>query len=915
MTGLEAALAKGSATLLGACGKAASKLGRRITFRYRVYRRVRKVAGYNLPRKGYTRWLKSLTQDDLVQLPEDSHATLANRLDSELCAARGNWLGSSDHLSRSLLVLEFTFPAVAACLDGADQVALTQHWEQKRGALVRDRLLDLAGPEAALSATDLAQALLQRSGARRDVRLQPFGVTAAAVSDAFAAIAAPTLKDRQVLVVTGEFGSGKSEVAERWHLGCIDALSTNADAPVPVWVPARDLAHANLETTITEQFGSSWARGRGARIVIDGLDEVGPSAAQNALDQARILVRSRTNCQILATARPGAIAATDDETRPVALLSVEAAEALASIIAGTAAQTWGLTPEMKETLRRPFFALAYGTIVGAGGRVSAEVDLIRKLVEISLSRPGERDALGSSETYSALRTLAVNLTDSERDGLNPQQREAVRRSRLLANNEQGKVRFALPILEQWFAAQALLEDPDLARKVTASAANFGKWRWAAAVALADADNDEVADRLVETWIADNPGATAWLLKQAFGHLSRLDRGDDSDLDPKTSGLRLLRAYRAWADSLGPVAADLLGARIASRPVRLGVTVRGRHLDCAIDGAEPESDCVVPAPTGRLDGTWVRHMSGEAPRSPAWPWTYVMKEVSDSVSGTLSRYPFIGYDDTIAAREWRYDLARKLTTNRGSLFRDPIDAEEVHHSLTENLGRIADPENARFTFRNSIDYRGQELTAFRSWIEATGATEIVSPTPAPDAARPKSGWIWDFYTSEGLANFEVEAFGLGCEAYDDAAARYFSRFAWAMASAVKSPFGVALDIDFDVPPDSHGGPGIWMIRAPMAILKDVAQITAESRWSSNGRAVITPRTREQASERDFWAFADAHYTRWLAGRDAAFESSVNLSAFGSSNVGDARPASAVAADWLWSDLTALGLGTGRRPEIR
>jgi hypothetical protein len=79
-----------------------------------------------------------------------------------------------------------------------------------------------------------------------------------------------------VVVLLGDFGSGKSETAEAWHRAGIKNLIAADDAPFPVWLSARDLPGQTLEGAVERQLGPTWHHGRGASIAVDGLDETDP---------------------------------------------------------------------------------------------------------------------------------------------------------------------------------------------------------------------------------------------------------------------------------------------------------------------------------------------------------------------------------------------------------------------------------------------------------------------------------------------------------------------------------------------------------------------------------------------------------------------------------------------------------------
>lgn len=177
----------------------------------------------------------------------------------------------------------------------------------------------------------------------------------------------------------------------------------------------------------------------------------------------------------------------------------------------------------------------------ANGQIpSGQADLIRRLVEYALAdAPTSAAAVTSTPRYTALRTLAENLTRSgnTRDGLNFQERALVRQTTLVHVRADGSADFTLPIFQQWFAGQSILAAPSKARELAADPQLFDRWRWAIAVACVAGDSEQV-DAIISESLHGNPGAGSWIIDQvSSGH----DWRSDEPIDESTAGPRLLRA--------------------------------------------------------------------------------------------------------------------------------------------------------------------------------------------------------------------------------------------------------------------------------------------------------------------------------------------------------------------------------------
>jgi hypothetical protein len=922
MSGLEGpALVAGGGRLLGRLAAPAGRaLARKVTFRWLVWWRVRKRVDFSCRWRTYRKWLKTITAEELARPVEDIHGPLAKRLDEALSAASKDWASADDHLSRALQLVELTYPAIAAALGDGDRAELSENWAQQRNVSVRDLLHQLVGPGAALSCDDLAMVLQQRSGARRAVRLQVFDVDEAALASYFDQIEVLDVPAGGVVVLLGDFGSGKSETAEAWHRAGIKNLIAGDHAPFPVWLSARDLLGQTLEGAVERQLGPTWRHGRGASIAVDGLDETDPATAQTLLEAARTLAKTYTNVRVLLTARPGILSPTATEKATAALLTEEKALDLVELAGGKTHDTWRWTADMRATVTRPFFALAAGVMLSRDEAPRGEADLIRGLVENALAKGTERSAVTSGATRPVLENLAVAFTRTGVEGLSFSDRQIARSSRLVADGPDGSVLFSLPIFQHWFAAQAILAGDVPAAEVVADAVSFNRWRWAAAVATLSAPSAEAMDDLLGTWVAGNPGAAAWIISEAFSGHRDWRTEDDEDLDAKTSGARLLRALRTWADALGPLTDGVLPSLVVQGPVGLGVTVTGHRIDVALSTSRAAADYVTEVPPGvhpllpvpGLD--WRPWIISRAPEGDAWPWTMVRNMIANETLKKLSNDPFLGAPDGIWVQERRFDLARSIL-GRGSLFHGDLPADEVRKRAEESFDAVGRDRDARISISGSAGYSGAELDELVSWIDGTAALQVVSHLPEEDVPHPASGWVWSFYSPQRLMAFEVEVYGRACEAYDEAMAHAFARLGWSMPSSAFAPFGVLLEVQFDGAARLGNIPGLTAIRVPIALMQQIAPSGHEAVWSASGRAVVTQTNRETTADWERHSTTIETIGSWLGEQNREPIGGLGWTNTGADDMSNVRPASSVAADWLCDDLKSLGLCTGTFPQLR
>ncbi len=915
MTGLEAtAAASGARLLASVASPAARALARKTTFRRTACRRVRKRVEWPCRWRTYRKWLKTLTAEELAAPVEEIQAHLAARLDTMLATASTAWVESPEHLSRALRLVELTYPAIAAGLGDADRTAICESWAQQRSVKVRELLLQLAGPAAALSSPDLACALEARSRARRAVRLQPYELDEDTRAQHFAHVEIVQVPAGEVRVLLSDFGSGKSEIGEAWHRACIADLAAHESAPFPVWCNARDLIAESLEAAVERQVGAAWRHGRGAAIVVDGADEADPSTAQALLEAARTTVRTFTNVCVLVTARPGVLAPTDAEVLTAPLLADDKAESLVELAGGRAHDTWQWTANMRTTVARPFFALAAGAMLARDETPRGEADLIRGLVEDALKNGKQRVAVTSTETRSVLTAMAVALTRTGADGLSFGDRQIARSSRLVTDAVDGTARFSLPIFQHWFAAQALLSGDVPADEIMVDATSFSRWRWAAAVAALSANGPDAVDDLLTAWVAGNPGAAAWILKTAFAGHRDWRAPDDKALDPTTSGTRLLRALRTWVDALAGLAAGTVPWPVVAGPVELGVAVSGTRIDVGFARSAPAADLVTELPQGvhplAGDSTagWSAWISGGAPEGDVWPWTMVRDRVASATIERLSWDHRLGASDGVWVAEHRFDLSRRLL-NLGSLFHQPLPAERVRSQAVKILDAVGGARNARIVL-NGRKIGGSDLDDLVRWIDDSAAEHVETHLPAADIERPTGGWIWDLFSPQRLMEFEAEVYGRACDAYDEAVAHAFARLSWSMPGAALAPFGVVMEF---TSASGDQPPGLSLTRVPMALLPQFAAEREPAFRSASGRAIIACAEPEPSADR-FPAIL-GQIRAWLAQRGRESTASLGWTHTAADDIDEVRPASSIAARWLSDDLKSLGLASGTFPQLR
>jgi hypothetical protein len=202
----------------------------------------------------------------------------------------------------------------------------------------------------------------------------------------------------------------------------------------------------------------------------------------------------------------------------------------------------------------------------------------------------------------------------------------------------------------------------------------------------------------------------------------------------------------------------------------------------------------------------------------------------------------------------------------------------------------------------------------AWIDSTAPVEVVSHLPDGDIPQPAGGLVWNFYSPQRLMEFEVEVYARACEAYDEALVNSFVRLGWSMSNSAIAPFGVVLEMRHDGDDQVGRSAGLTAMRVPTALLAELATQGPETIWAASRRAVITPTGRERAADRERYDASFERIRAWLAEQNREQRVALVWTTTGADDMSNVRPASSLAAEWLWADLKSVGLGNGVGPNL-
>ena len=577
-------------------------------------------------------------------------------------------------------------------------------------------------------------AALRRSRARCIARWQGAGVIE---SDAISLAADPSvgapppdirLATGRLTVLTGEMGAGKSLIVERLFQTAIQEAKENPGAAIPIFFKASQLQRDRaLEQVIQEVTrGLCNPITYHTLVLIDGVDETGTSNAIRLLEEARLLVHMGWQITIVIASRPIPDFATAQESIKVPLLSNGSAEALVSRLEGRHIHglACGLTQSVQDAIRRPLFAVLLGTYLREHNAQlpRSKEQLLSDLVERSLH------PLGSSiiQAKQWLERLAVASID--RGGASVpineiagwSERSLMMNSRLVVE-EAGEVRFPLPVLTEWFAAQSLAAGEPSPETLAGDSQRLERWQYPLVLATAILAPNRVSEILIPI-VENQPAISSAIINEALANQGRTL--DMPSLPVLELGRQVRIAMQSWVTGLGELASKIApilsdgtlpttGVRLSQRDLEVelsGGNLKQSWVDIGWHSTNENPEEVVELPPG-IDGSdllqlgWRSIYGSGSYQHPSWAWQWSHEKLIDSLARILRERSLpvaAGHLSLEAAWYVASNLIRGSASSWMPIPLDQIDARLVNTSKS----------SVSFRMRHALEQLELELETVR-----------------------------------------------------------------------------------------------------------------------------------------------------------------------------------------------------------
>jgi nucleoside phosphorylase len=733
---------------------------------------------------------------------------------------------------------------------------------------------------------DQLERLFRESRARCIERWQGAGLPAASAStfadDDSIGIPGYTLRpsrERPMTVLVGEFGLGKSLACERLYQHALRRSSEDPNAPAPVHVelsPGKLPSLADLRA-LAAPIGD--VDKVGITLFLERSDEAGQEHAVDCLGLGRRVIANWPGSTVVMPTRPLPHFVDIPEAIAFPLMAPAQAAELIARVSGSPFDEhdlWRWQGSLADAVRRPLFAILVGLYLRGEHteyHYPSAGELIGAVVLQALRR-GRIDVAGATKV---LQRLAVSTIDHGGEPVHYRtvgglfELDALSSTGLIVQRGDS-IGFAVPIVAQWFAAQAIARDEVDVLSIVLDKRRSGAWRYPFSIVAASA-HGETMHEMMRLLASNDPALAAVVLKDAVGETFRDHHGTEGGtVAPE---VRLQVAWRSWVTGLGNLA-------LAAGPV--GVAGSPYSVRTRVEGAELIVEWF-DVPAGGISAPRLVHSLrlSTGNRGEAWPWQLPLQHMKRELADCLRHLclPIDEQDPLAIEAIWAGSLA---LTGRSSLHPGPVRLSEIAAAL-EAL-------NSRARTIRCYDRGHVPLTLITLAVQqlaAAGATELHSPFPTGDIEKPTDTWVWSPFSETRLLERTRAIYELAIAGYSHLVQRWFSNFADRLAHAVILPARFIATLEPAVPPKEGGkSPGLHYRFEPLLVgSASHVDIVLGSRSGLDDRRVEVARWAAVQKIRP-----DA--SQWIP----SLSGSTVLEVFGSC------PATKIAYKWLEYDLRQI-----------
>ena len=697
--------------------------------------------------------------------------------------------------------------------------------------------------------------------------------------------------------VVGVQGSGKSLAVERLFQGAALDAAEDSSRWFPVFVRALDLA-GPLSKHIEECLqGYADPHNPRVLVIIDGVDELGPSRAMDILRQVTAYVDANPEATLIATARllPGMRATGRlievppmEDDKSLSLME----KVLDRPIHAREMHRW--PQSIREARRIPQFAVMLAALLrhnpdlafASPGQIIGQ--LADQLLRHEEDNPEELDRLLQLLAFRAIESGArvnPNLITVIRA------KQALLKTSRLIEESSDYLDFTLAVFREWYAARALIEGTaDNSHLQSIS----DRWIPPLSVVL-NSEVDEIGEGIIAHIVASDPGLAGVLLKENTPDPIRLYGKIPAVANAQSSGTKIREAMALWKTGLKDLYKQIGPATTGGEVSPLAVKSDERCLTISWYAGQSELANIVEladrplSPASPSIHQWdiERELSG-----PSW-WSYfkTQEQLSDSLDKMLRNHSLAS-----ESHEFRLELAWNVALHvwrEGELHQETLGIEKVLQYL-----RTLEPNTVVKTHRGRVVRpRNLEVLAEHlSTMVEQGATGIANPWPSADLPVI-SGPIWNCYSSERLLERTKQIYAGALRIYVSIVEKWFAPFCRRLSLYRILPVRLEGWVRTGQRPwSANGGPVLdWYLRILPEVQENEVSFELDfGRKNSDA---------EFFDGDDLYKQEQSAFETHRSGLPGAFRMTLTSSAL--LEVLDPYPATELAHSWLRRDLKELG----------
>ena len=695
-------------------------------------------------------------------------------------------------------------------------------------------------------------------------------------------------------MVVGDQGAGKTLALERLFQRLVKRALNDFSQPFPLLVSARELRETLIEYVDRMSQGYSQPSVQGTSILIDGLDEIGVTDANDLLKEVAAYTDPNSKATAIVTSRPLpglkctgqriAMPTMDDE-HVISLISrISGRDLDMRVRHAWSDSTW-------DAAKRPLFAVMLGSELrkNPGLGVPRRSQLVNRLAQGASQEAGD-SAEVVDELLQKLAVKAISTgTRARLSDVTPRRaRQRILVDSRLVNEHASTVDFTVPIFREWYAARALIEQTVSVEDILPASD-----RWIIPLAIAiDSENEELGRSLMVRIASSDPGLASLLLKE-LGERWHRDGTDELPLGTAVEvGAEIRNAMLAWGQGLGNLYPVIGPVDCNGNTATLGLQLHDRRITTAWYAGTQELSPVVDLPDtdwGKLYPDWQGWSYSGVPRTKAWPWVMTRRELNNSLNSKIkSKHFALVSADGIRELSWAFALAAK---EQGELNPDPIHIRDILRYIDERLVRV---KSVRF---GTSAFSAKEIRIVKrhlSTLVKDGDEILADPWPSADQLN-SSGFIWRYYSEQQLLERTKAVYAGALRIYKKMIDQWFKPFGPRLRLNRLLP--VRLEGRLAMPPPQDAD-NLWatpvLTWRPRCLPVDAKSIVDFG---------LGPREEFRDDFEHYWR-EEVNELKRLRPRDGAVprlfqaHSALDLHVFGS------RPATELAHDWLKGELRAL-----------